>query len=123
MAFNFNELNKSSFTINTKDFDYKSLADLFNDNGKDAVYTVRALYINDKGKYGDSAVCATDRDGGYFINLPRHIIDTVKVILANKQAIDAINNSECCLKIRPYYSTKYKKDCYGVEFLNADVIY
>ena len=56
-----NKYNKVAlFTFSApKDFDYKSLHDLYGKNGKDFVYEVKAMYINKKSNFGESPVIAT----------------------------------------------------------------
>lgn len=112
----FESLNKRKFSVNTDGFGYASLADLFNNNGADMVYIVRAIYINTKGKFGDAPVIATDKE---FVNLPKNCLSICNTILASPEAIQAINNGECGVKIRPYHSKTYNKDCYGVDFVNV----
>ena len=110
--------NKSrKFSINTTGFAYKSLEDLFNENGSDTVYTVYAVYINTKSKYGDSPVVAT---ADYFVNFPKHMIESAHKILSDADAIADINAGKVGFKIYPYYSINNNRDCFGVDWVDVD---
>lgn len=112
-ASKFNKQRK--FEIDTKDFEYLSLADLFNDNGKEKVYPMYACYINKKSKFGDAPVVATD---SFFVNAPSHMLDTFKAILEDEEACNSINNGDVGFKIYAYHNSQFDRDCYGVEFVD-----
>lgn len=88
IASKYNHGRKFDFEI-PKDFKYMSLHDLYNNNGSDFVYDIRAMYINKKSKFGESPVVATSNE---LVNLPKHLTDTVKEMLADSEVVDAINN-------------------------------
>jgi len=62
-------------------------------------FMVRALYINKKSKFGESPTIATN---GFYINLPKHQLDTVKEIMSDEEAIDAINRGAVGIEIYDY---------------------
>lgn len=110
--------NKSrKFDIDTTNFQYASLCDLFNQNGAEFVYPVRAIYINTKGKYADAPVIATD---DCFVNCPSHMTETAREILADDEAIADINAGKVGFQIYGYTASKYHKDCFGVEFVDVE---
>lgn len=104
------------FDIDTNGFQYASLADLFNANGADFVYPVRAIYINTKGKYNDAPVIATD---DCFVNCPSHMTETARDILADDEAIADINGGKVGFQIYTYTQTKYNRDCFGINFVDV----
>ena len=75
------------FDIDTNGFEFAAPADLFNQNGKDYVYPIRAMFINTKGKYNDNPVVATD---SFFVDFPAHMCDTCREILNDDEAVAAI---------------------------------
>ena len=93
---------------------YTSLKDLYEENGGEKVYTLRALYINTKGKYGDSPVAMIN---GYNVNLPTHLLDTIKVFIDSADMVEAINNNEVGFTIYKYTDNKYGKECYSVNWV------
>lgn len=105
------------FDIDTKDFEYQSLADLFNANGRDAIYGLKAVYINTKGKFGDAPVFATDY---CFVNAPSHMLETAREILRDEEAINAINNGEVGFVIYPYVATQFNRECFGINFVDIE---
>ena len=108
--------NKSNFFTFTapKGFEYRSLHDLFNNNGADFVYEIKAMYINKKSKYGESPVIATT---DYFVNIPSHLTDTVKEMIKDAEAVDTINNGHLGFQIYTY-ETKHRKElCYSVNWV------
>lgn len=120
MAFDFaGTFNKdvNKFTIDTEGFEYYNLKDLYENNGADEVYPLFGFYINKKGNYGDAPVAYTDE---YYVNLPQHLLDVVKEIMANPEAVAAINNGEVEFTIYQYQDEKHKKDCYSIRFVNKE---
>lgn len=114
-ASKFNKARK--FDVDTRNFNYESLADLFNANGKDKVYPLTAIYINNKSKYGKAPVFATDY---CFVNAPSHMLDTANEILSDDEAVAAINNGEVGFVIYPYTAEKFNRDCFGVNFVDIE---
>ena len=71
-----------------KDCEYKKLSELEDSH---------------KGNYGDHAVLALA--AGFYADLPKHMTKTVKDILADGEAVDAINEGHCGIQ-----TYKYEKD-------------
>lgn len=116
MAFSVSKFNKGSrydFQI-PKDFKFVSLHDLFNDNGKDFIYGVKGLYINRKSKYGDAPVVVTTNE---LVDLPKHLLDTVQEMRADKDVTDAINNDHVGFQIYTY--EKDGRVCYSVNWVDC----
>ena len=61
------------------------------------VVTVRSLYINTKSKYGEEPVAVTD---AAVINLPKHMLDTVKTMINDSECVEAVNAG--LVGIKPY---------------------
>jgi hypothetical protein len=103
------------FDIDTNGFEFASVADLYNNNGSDAVYPLRALFINTKGKYNDNPVAATD---SFFVDFPSYMTETAREILADDDAVAAINAGKVGFKFYTYTQKRYNRLCYGVEFVD-----
>lgn len=100
IASKYNRGHGKKFTFEIpKEFTYSSLHDLYNNNGADFVYDIRAMYINKKSKFGDSPVIATSNE---LVNFPKHLTDTVKEMLTDSEVIDAINNHVFGFQIYTY---------------------
>lgn len=99
--------------INTQGYEYKKLEELYKEYGAGVEYPIRALYVN-KGKYGESAVAVTD---GYFINLPSHVVDDVKEIIADDELVRMINDGFVSIAIYEYYSHKYDGVFYSIRWI------
>ena len=69
----------------SKDFEYKTLEELFKTNGKDKVYLVKGVFINTKSRFGDSAVAVCEE---YYVNLPSHLVSTVREIREDNKLVD-----------------------------------
>lgn len=104
---------ENRFKVDTEGFEFKKLGELYNPKKPETVFSVYGLYINRKGKYGESPFAASD---GYFISLPGHLTDVVKEILADDEAIEQMNESRAGLVIRPYDDDK------GVTHYSADFV-
>lgn len=109
--FNFSKFNKERlFTVDTSDFDYTSLEDLYNANGANEVYKLCGAYIGTKSLYDPEApMIATDKE---YVNLPVHQLSEIKAMLADKQAIKAINDGEAGFVIDSFYQKRFQKTCY-----------
>lgn len=114
IANKYNKVNLFDFTI-PKDFEYRSLHDLFNDNGKDCVYEVRALYINKKSKFGESPIVATNQ---YLVNLPKHMTDTVKEMMRDEEFVNAVNSGTIGFTIYTYETKNRAELCYSVNWVD-----
>ena len=88
---------------------YKKLSEL--EEGK--TYTVIGGFISHKGNYGDHAVLALDE--GFYADLPKHMTKTVKEILADGEAVEAINSDHCGIS-----TYKYQKD--GKTFTSCNFV-
>ena len=104
---NFSDFNKRRVNIDTTGFQCSSLADLYNNNGKDPIYIVRAVFMS-KGKYGETPLLATNTT---FVNLPKHCRTVCNTILNSTEG-------KCGFKIRQYHSEKYNKTCYTIDFID-----
>ena len=112
-ATKFNKGNKFTFKP-VDDAQYVSLEDLYNKN-PDQIHDVKALYINTKSKFGDAPCVAIDPV--IIVNLPKHLLETVKEMINDNECVDAINNNEVKFKIYSYKDKTFNKTCYGVEWL------
>ena len=105
----------SKFTFKTADDpQYVSLEVLYNKN-PDQIHDVKALYINTKSRFGDSPCVAIDPV--IIVNLPSHLLETVKEMINDDECVAAINNNEVKFKIYSYKDKTFNKTCYGVEWL------
>ena len=125
MAFSFaSSFNtKRLFDIDTSDFEYKKLEELWNENsdivGEEEVCTkvfpVCGLYLNRKTMYDPQPVVATDE---YYVNLPANMFDSALEILSDPRAIRAINDGKVGFQIEKYYQKRYQKYCYSVIWVD-----
>lgn len=114
-------LSKYNKKVNKFDFDgadltFTSLKELFKKDGQGVVYTVRALFINTKGKFGEQPVLvATD----FLVSLPTHMLGTVKDMLEDDDLIKMVNDCKVGFNIRPY-TTKDKKEYYSIDWVEVE---
>lgn len=108
------------FNVDTTDMEYMSMGEAFNKYGKNAVYVVGALYINTKGKYDDAPVAAVGADNGewFMLNLPAHMTDECRDILNDSDDIADINAGKVGLKLYPYHSKQYNRDCFSANWVD-----
>ena len=121
-GFNFSSFNKERlFTIDTGDFDYTNLEDLVKRDGEGHVYKVCGVYIGTKSLYDPEApMLATESE---YVNLPVHQLPEVKAMIADRRAVDAINNGEAGFVIESFYQKRFKKTCYAARWGNyADLM-
>lgn len=118
MAFSFaNRFNKTSFGIDTTDFSYTKLSDLYNsreDGGGDVVHVINGLFVH-KSKLGESPVII-DAGRKLLVNFPAHTAETIKEILSDSESIQAIKDDKVGYTIYEYES--HGKKCYGINFVD-----
>lgn len=101
------------FKVNTEGFKFNRLKDVYEND--DVKYYVKGLYIFST-QYGDSAVVALSDK---FVNLPNHMINDVKDMIADDEIVDAINAGKVGFTIRTYDDKKHGKGkCYGVTWFD-----
>lgn len=110
-----NFFNKVTFSIDVTDFEYCKLATLYNEQAPQTVYHLDGMWVN-KSPLGESPVfiCA---ELGKLVNMPMHLTPTVKEILANPNAVNAIKNGKVGFTVYEYES--HGRKCYNVKF--ADI--
>ena len=94
---------------------YTSLADLFAEYGKDHVFSIAAIYINTKGKYGPQAVIAINEST--LVNLPSHLLEACEEMRKDPEAVDAINNGQAGFKVYQY-NTKNGNSGFSVDWVD-----
>lgn len=109
--------NKSNFGIDTTDFPFVKLVDIFNakkEGGEDVVHPINGVYVH-KSPLGDSPVII-DAENKRLVNLPQFTGDTVREILANADAVQAIKDNKVGYTIYTYES--HGKTCYSISFVD-----
>ena len=113
------KFNKVGFGIDTSNFEYIKLADIFNskDNGgNDVVHPINGIFVHaSKNGLGDSPVII-DAEAKKLVNLPSHMSETAREILADSEAVEAIKNGKVGYTIYEYES--HGKKCYNVSFVD-----
>lgn len=102
------------FTDNERLEDFKTLEELFTENGKDKSYPVKGVYSY-KSSYGEGCFIKSD---GYNISLPNHMLETIKIIREDTESVDAINADKISVTIYSYtLPDKYPdKVFYSINF-------
>lgn len=111
------KFNKTSFDIDTTDFPFVKLTDIYNskeDGGCDVVHPINGLYVH-KSQLGDSPVII-DAENKRLVNLPQFTADTIRDILSDSDAVEAIKSNKVGYTIYEYDS--HAKKCYGITFVD-----
>lgn len=128
MAFqSFSSFNKERlFDIDTSDFEYIKLKDLYERDGEGEIYPVRGIYIGTKSEFAEeSPILATDT---HYVNLPQHQLIDVKEMLNSRQAINCINNGGAGFTIEKYNkklksgATKVCYKAHWVDYESGDIV-
>lgn len=109
-----NTFNKSSFGIDTKDYEYIKLADVAKGSSLDEIHPINGLYVHGSA-LGDSPV-VIDVNAKKLVNMPKHLGETFREILANPEAVQAIKDGKVGYTIYTYES--HAKTCYGINFVD-----
>ena len=113
------KFNKTSFGIDTTDFPFVKLTDIYNsdkDGGGDVVHPINGLYVH-SSPLGDSPV-VIDVQAKKLVNMPKHLGETFREILANAEAVQAIKDGKVGYTIYTYES--HAKTCYGINFVDIN---
>lgn len=98
-----NLINKHQNTVANFDFpekerDFKKLSEL----DAKTKYTILAVFINKKGKFGDQTVFVSNN---FQVNLPSHLLDLGHELRQDEEVIEAINNRELAFQVYSYNGT------------------
>lgn len=109
-----NTFNKNSFGIDTKDYEYIKLPDMAKGSSPDEIHPINGLYVHGSD-FGDSPV-VIDVQAKKLVNMPKHMGDTFREILADPEAVQAIKDGKVGYTIYTYES--HAKTCYGINFVD-----
>lgn len=107
--FNGNKFEKIEWNVKTEGFKFKKCSEM--ELNKE--YTVHGLFITKDRGYGYGPAAILD---DCFLNLPTSMLDTVKNILKDEEAIAELKSGNAKIKITSFTSKKYNKIGYSVEF-------
>ncbi len=113
---NFNETIAYFTYDKEKKREYVKLEDLFNEHGKDKVYTVLGLYINE-GKFGEQGSAVLD---DVQVNLPKHLVPVIKEIRSNEKLVDDINAGKVGFEIYAYVPRNYNITAYSIRWVDIE---
>ncbi|MGL4997978.1 MAG: hypothetical protein ACRC5T_03170 [Cetobacterium sp.] len=87
--------------------EFITMSELYTINPSET-YRLNGLYINKKGKFGDSPIAISDN---FILNLPKHLLDTINAMLNDSEMIGFINDGMVGFSIYSYkpgfYSVKW----------------
>ena len=114
-----NKYNKGGVAFTAKPAEgtgYCKLRDLAASRSPETVYTISALYLNDKGKFGTEAVAYITAPFTALVNLPAHLVDTVSEIRRDPEAVKAINEGHLGFTVYEY--TGNNGTGYSINFVD-----
>ena len=109
-----NKFNKTSFGIDTTEFKFVKLADLYKANGEKHVYPINGCYVH-KAPLGDSPVIINSATQ-QLVNLPTHLATTIRDIMSDPEAVEAIKAGKAGFTIYTYES--HRRKCYSITFVD-----
>lgn len=98
---------------NEKERDFIKLAEL----PQDKKYTIEALFINTKGKFGNQGVIVIEN---YFVNLPNHLTEMIEEMRSDSEVTEAINNRELAFEIYEFTSKKYNRTSVSINIVASE---
>ena len=103
------------FNDNERFEEFKTLEELFKENGNKKVYIVKGVYVY-KSTYGDGCFIKSD---SFNITLPTHMVETIINIRKDKESVEQINQGKVGVSIYSYtLPDKYPdKTFYSVNFI------
>lgn len=113
MGFSIANYNKNLFEVDTTNFEYKKLSEIY--TGKPEIFILNGFYINDKGKYGEQFIAIVS-EFKILVNIPKHLNVTFSAMQSDLEAIEAIKAQKVGFYIRPY--SAQGKLCYTITFVD-----
>lgn len=95
---------------------YTNLESLYKLNGKDKVYKVLGLYVNE-GKFGEQGSAVLE---DVQVNLPKHLVPVIKEIRSDEKLVSDINAGLVGFKIYEYISKKYNVKAYSIRWVDIE---
>lgn len=95
---------------------YTVLETLYKEYGKDKVYKVLGLYINE-GKFGKQGSAVLE---DVQVNLPKHLVPVIEEIRSDEKLVDDINHGLVGFKIYKYYTKKYGREAYSINWVDIE---
>lgn len=83
---------------------------------EDTKYTIQALFINTKGKFGDQGVIYTSDK---IVNLPKHLLDLVKELRSDDEVTQDINERQLAFEVYSY-STDEGRTGYSINIATSN---
>lgn len=114
----FNTKKNPKWNYDTTDFTYVKTSDVCAKIG-DSPFTIHGVFITHDNGYGDGAVLIADK---CFVNAPKSFVSTAKEILNDDNAVNEINEHGVKVFIEKFYSKKYKRDGYNIEFFEDESV-
>lgn len=111
------KFNKVTFNIDTTDYVYTKLGDIYNskDNGgADVMHRIDGVFVNNS-QFGDSPVIINN-EYKQLINLPKHMGGTIREILKDAEAVEFIKSGKAGFMIYEYET--HGKKCYSINFID-----
>lgn len=108
------QFNKVTFSVDTTGFEYKKLKELYTPETKETVYKLNGIFVN-QSPLGFSPV-AIVADSKALVNLPAHLTETARKILADSDAVQAIETGKVGFTVYEYEARG--KQCFSIKFVN-----
>ena len=108
------QFNKVTFSVDTTGFEYCKLSELYNAKKPNETIKLDGIFVN-KSPLGFSpvAICAEKKK---LVNLPSHLTETARAILADTDAVAAIENGKVGFTVYTYEARG--KECYSIKFVD-----
>ena len=117
----FTNLNKKTklFNVDVENQIFRKI----NQFSENEIVQVLGCYTNKKSNFGDEPIFIVRNCTGsiYFVNMPKHHLETLNTIINNSELVQGINDGKCFIKIVTYFSKKYKKMCFDFEFVESSI--
>ena len=95
---------------------YTNLETLYKENGKDKVYKVLGLYINE-GKFGEQGSAVLE---DVQVNLPKHLVPVIEEIRLDEKLVSDINAGLVGFSIYEYIPKNYNIKAYSIRWVDLE---
>lgn len=113
---NYSQNKTTDWGIDTGSMEFIKCKELIEDGEEESgVIDLLGFFITSDSGYGRGAVLIT-KDA--LVNIPSKYVESLTQMYADQNVIDQIKSGKAAFKVTTFYSTKFKRNGYAIEFID-----
>ena len=113
---NYSQSRNIEWGVDTKPMEFKKCKELIKkDEEESEIIDLLGFFITPDSGYGSGAVLIT-KDA--LINIPSRYVEDLERMYTDESVIKQIKSGHAAFKVNTFYSTKFKRTGYSIEFID-----